>query len=30
MIVEIAPLNRAIREQWLELREELLFAGAHR
>ena len=28
MIGEIAPLNRAIREQWLELREELLFAGA--
>ena len=29
MIGEIAPLNRAIREQWLDLREELLFAGAH-
>ena len=27
-IGEIAPLNWAIREQWLELREELLFAGA--
>ena len=27
-IGEIAPLNRAIRERWLELREELLFAGA--
>ena len=26
-IGEIAPPNRAIREQWLELREELLFAG---
>ena len=24
---EIAPLNWAIREQWLELRDELLFAG---
>ena len=28
MIGEIAPLNWAIREQWLELREELLFVGA--
>lgn len=28
MIGEITPLNWAIREQWLELREELLFAGA--
>ena len=27
-IGEIAPLNWAIRERWLELREELLFAGA--
>ena len=27
-IGEIASLNWAIREQWLELREELLFAGA--
>ena len=27
-IGEIGPLNWAIREQWLELREELLFAGA--
>ena len=26
-IGEIAPLNRGIREQWLELREELLFTG---
>ncbi len=28
MTGERAPLNWAIREQWLELREELLFAGA--